>query len=798
MRASFRWVRGDLVARGGQAALAVLVVAGAVAALVLSATALHGAANPWQGLFARTKGAHVRLLLTPGARIAQLRRLPGVTAVAGPGRAAAAAARRGPVKLPIELQAMAPRPPAVDAPLLRAGRWLRPAMPRGVVLETTFAAALHARPGDGLVVESLDGRSVRARVTGLADTADQGFYPEQTPGLVWVLPSLLGQVESVTAHTQQVAGLRLADPSAARFVAQEAVDSVGQDHVISVSTWEDVQQSMALNSRLLGLLLAVFGLAALVAAALAIGNASGGRILVQLQDIAMLKTLGFTPGQVVGMLVAEHSALGAVGIAAGLGTARLLTASLLQRPPAAALGAAAPLPASMVALIALGAELAVALAALLPAWRAGRIPPTAAVAVAPPNGRLSRFARLALLIRLPPALVLGARDAFTRRLRAALIIGGLAIPMIMITVGLGCLSTLDSFTKQPRRIGLAAALTVRPGGLSDAQARRLAAADPQVAAYYPGFQVPALVPGATTSIATQGLGTSAHPYPFNVVSGRIFRAPNEAVAGQGLLDLLHIRVGQWVRLTVLGVPLDVHIVGRTIEPGNGGQVLSYATDALAAGGGATPVEFYSLVLRRGAGPAAVRARLLAASAHRLDVQMVANPAERLGIVRWVTAALIGILALIGLSNLVTATAVGLRDHLRDVAVLKAIGLTPRQVTATLVTSMSLLAMIAVLAGTCAGLALSGYLINLQGRTSGIGAGLAARPSAAMVLLTAASAVTAATVTALLVGRRTASLETGAVLRAAGEVQPGHPPARIRGAGQPLPPAAGYPARPGGR
>lgn len=793
MRATLRWVRGDLCARGGQAALAVLVVAGAVAALVLSATALHGATNPWQGLFARTRGAHVRLVLTPGARIAQLRRLPGVTALAGPGRAAAAAALRGSMKVPIELQAMPPRPPAVDAPLLRAGRWLSSATPRGVVLETTFAAALRARPGDGLVVESLDGRSVRVRVTGLADTADQGFYPEQTPGLGWVLPALLSQVESVTAHTQQVVGLRLADPSTARFVAQEAVDSVGQDHVVSVSTWQDVQQSMALNGRLLGLLLAVFGLAALVAAALAIGNASGARILVQLQDIAMLKTLGFTPGQVVRMLVAEHSALGAVGIAAGLGTARLLTASLLQRPPAAALSAAAPLPARLVTLIALGAELAVALAALIPAWRAGRIPPTAAVVVAPPNGRLSRFARVALLIRLPPALVLGARDAFTRRLRAALIIGGLAIPMIMITVGLGCLSTLDSFTREPRRIGLAAALTVRPGGLNDAQARRLAAADPQVSAYYPGFQVPALVPGATTSIATQGLGTSAHPYPFNVVAGRIFRAPNEAVAGQGLLDLLHIRVGQWVRLTVLGVPLDVHIVGRTIEPDNGGQVLSYATDALAAGGGATPVEFYSLVLRRGANPAAVRAHLLAASGNRLDVQEVANPAQRLGIVRWVTAALIGILALIGLSNLVTAAAVGLRDHLRDVAVLKAIGLTPRQVTAMLVTSMSLLAMIAVLAGTWAGLAASGYLINLQGRTSGIGAGVAARPTAAMILLTAATGLAAATVTALLVARRTASLEVGTVLRAPGEARRGRPPGRAAQGGDRCP---GLVIRPG--
>ncbi len=101
MRATFRWVRSDVLARGGQALLAVFVVAGAVAALVLSATTLQGATNPWQGLFARTKGAHVWLLLTPGTQVKPLGSLDGVTAVAGPYQAAAADLRRGPVKAPI-------------------------------------------------------------------------------------------------------------------------------------------------------------------------------------------------------------------------------------------------------------------------------------------------------------------------------------------------------------------------------------------------------------------------------------------------------------------------------------------------------------------------------------------------------------------------------------------------------------------------------------------------------------------------------------------------------------------------
>jgi putative ABC transport system permease protein len=779
IRASWRWVRVDVVARRGQAMLAVFVVAGAVAALVLSATTLQSATNPWQGLFSRARGAHVMLLLTPGTPTRQLTRLPGVTAVAGPYQSAPASLRAGGRKAPVELRAMRPALSAVDSPLLRAGHWLSGAEPRGVVLETSFAQALHLSPGDRLTMESVDGSSVPARVAGTADTSDQGFYPQQEPGLVWVMPSLLRAVENIPGHTQEFAGLRISNASAAPFIAQQAVDSIDtdcwtscEDQVVSVSTWQDVQQSMSHSNQLLGLLLAVFGLAALVAAALAIANATGGRVLAQLQDIAMLKALGFTPGQVMRMLLAEHSVLGAIGIAAGLGVARLLTTPLLQRPPAAALSAAAPLPVGLTALIAAGAELAVVVATLLPSWRARRVPPAAAVHADPPSGRLSRLARLALLIRLPPALVLGARDAFTRRLRAALIVGGLAVPMVMITVGLACLSTLDSFTHQPRRTGLAAALMMQPGGLGDAGARRLIAGDPEVTASYPEFTEPALVPGGTTSILTRGMGTSARPYPFDVVQGRIYRAPNEAVVGQGLLDLLHAQVGQWVRLTVQGVPLDVHIVGRTLEPDDGGQVLSYGTDALRAAGGTTPVESYGLVLRGGADPAAVRAHLIAASGGQLGVEQVPNPAAGLGIVRWVIVGLIAVLALIGLTNLMTATAVGLREHLRDIAVLKAVGLTPRQVIATLVTGMSLLALIAVTVGTCLGLAVADRLINLEGRVSGIGAGLAVPPSATMIAATVAAALAAASATAFLIARGTAYIGVAAVLREPADVRPG--------------------------
>src|ERR1700734_3308608 len=171
--------------------------------------------------------------------------------------------------------------------------------------------------------------------------------------------------------------------------------------------------SMAADDRLLGELLALFGIIALVAAPCAIANVTSGRVLMQRRDIAMLKALGFTPGQVVRMLLAEQTALGVAGTVLGLAIARLATSPAFVHPPAG---------------------------------RAGRVSPVAAVQPSPPGGHLSPIARLSLLVRLPAALVLGVRDALTRRVPAVLTLAGGAVPMAMITIALAAWSTISAFT----------------------------------------------------------------------------------------------------------------------------------------------------------------------------------------------------------------------------------------------------------------------------------------------------------------------------------------------------------------
>ncbi|MEV6739777.1 FtsX-like permease family protein [Streptomyces sp. NPDC051104] len=748
MRATLRWAHSDLRTHRGEALFMVLATAGIVASLLL-ATALFGyATNPWQRIFTQARGAHVWIHTARSADAAVLAHLDGVESVAGPyPTEPAALASRG-ARASVELRAT-PGRPSVGRPLLTSGHWLDPADPGGVVVESRLARALLTEPGDTLTVA---GTARTLTVVGIADSAEPRYRPGEQPGLVWALPS------AVRNAGGEVTGLRLSDPDDTDYAVQRAVTVLGAGAVTEVSTWQQARAEAQGDNRLLGQVLGLFGLGALVAAGFAVHGAIGTRVRGHLRDISVLKAIGFTPGQVVRVFLLQHltyALLGAVAAAA-------LTQGLGRRIPGRfgdAVGVWQGLPGHTVALFAVpaGAVLFIAATTGLAAWRAGRVPPVPVPRpAAPAGGRLTALARGALGLRLPPALVLGWHRAFARRPRSLATVARLALPLLLIVVAMSAWTTIDRFHSRPDEVGLATALTVRPdSGLGEAAARALLERDRHVAVAYPGVEVAALVPGQTATIALRGLGTHQNPYPYALAEGRPARGPDEAVAGQGLLDLLDVRVGDWVRMTVGDQPQILHIVGRSIEPENAGRVISTSLDTLRENDPGLRPTLYELRLRPGADPHQVAGDLARAAHGHLDVHPVANPADGLSPLRGVVAGLIAVLALIGIVELLTAIGGTVREGERDLLALKAIGLSPRQITAITVTATACTALAAVVVGTALGLPLAHWLIDAQGRSSGIGAGLARGPSPVLLLLFGAAAVVGAAALAALPAARAA-------------------------------------------
>lgn len=736
MRAILRWASSDLRTHRGEALFLMLATAGIVTSLLL-ATALFGyATHPWQRIFTQSHGAHIWIHTVESADTGRLTGLDGVSETSGPYATESVTVSARGIRAAVEMRGTPGRPTMGD-PLLVSGHWLDAADPDGVVLESSLALALLAEPGDTLTVPGT-GRTLT--VVGVARSAEPRYRPGEQPGLVWARPTALRDPGG------QVIGLRLDDPDDTDYAVQRAVTTLGADAVGEVVTWQQARAEAQGDNRLLGQVLGMFGLSALVAAGLAVHGAIATRIRGHRRDISVLKAIGFTPAQVVQVFLLQHvvyAVLGAVGAAA-------LVQALGGRVPGRlgeAVGVWRGLSGHTVALISLPAGTVLFIGAVtgLAAWRAGRVPPVPVPRHGPaPRRRLPRVARRAFVLRLPPSVTLGGHRAISRGSRVPTTICRLSLPLLLIVVAMNAWSTIDRFHDRAGQPGNPATLTVRSdNGLDDRSMRTLLAHAPQVIGAYPGVDVAALVPGQTATIALRGLGTRQNPYPYPLAEGRRADGPDEAVAGQGLLDLLDAHVGDWVRMTVGDQPQILHIVGRSIEPEYAGRVVITSLDTLRENDPGLTPALYELRLRTGADPQRVSAALLAMGHGHLDVRPAVNRADGLSSLRAVVAGAVCVLALIGLIELLTVVGGLLREGERDLPALKAMGLSPRQIASITVTTTSCTAVTAVVLAVALGTPLAHWLIDAQSRSSGIGAGIAVGPSPLSILLTGVGVVVGA-------------------------------------------------------
>ncbi|MFD4371884.1 FtsX-like permease family protein [Streptomyces sp. NPDC058527] len=113
--------------------------------------------------------------------------------------------------------------------------------------------------------------------------------------------------------------------------------------------------------------------------------------------------------------------------------------------------------------------------------------------------------------------------------------------------------------------------------------------------------------------------------------------------------------------------------------------------------------------------------------------------------------------MIALVELLTLIGTGVRDRVRDLLALRAIGLTPRQIGAVVVTSAALTALAAAALGTAAGAALGHRLVDAEAAATGLGAGVARLPDplllAALVLAVTTTGALAALAPAVRTARR---------------------------------------------
>lgn len=762
-RLTLRTAFANLRSRPLNSFLLGVIIAGGAMSLALASGLHANASDPFKQTARATNSGDVHVLAWDGrVSTSWITHLPGVRQVSGPYRFASVVVPGRRENSHLTLEAMQARP-ALERPELTAGRWVGPA-PGEVVLERSFARARQIHVGDWVRIRQ-SAHLQRLRVVGVAISAARSPFPKFDPAAAWVGRSTLAAVQPNSAARGRELHLRLADRSRSGAVVT-AIQRHFRPEQVDAYDWREVQADVTSDTSGLTVILGSASLIALLAAGFVIANAISGRVLASRREIGLLKAAGFTPGGVTGLFVAENVILaliaGVIGTAAAVPVTPLLlkrSAELLGTPTPSGFGVT-PIAAGVLGVVAI-----VAIFTVLPAWHAGRLKVLDAIKLGRTSvtSRPSRMAELATRLHLPVPAVVGVKDAFAARSRAVMTILSLILTVTAVVATLGTEATY-------RRVVEDSSLRAKPYDLlvaSDSPAARTSAL---LAPHRSEFSnpitiagMPAKSPGSGLDIMARALGGDYRARPYAIRQGRMLTGPGETIVGRGLLDKLHLHVGQRLRIEAMGNMLDLRIVGRYIEPDNNAVAAIFDQRSLPPAAQQRLRPDFGLTVPTVPGARRLQAELLRDSHGALDPTVTEDDVKQeRDSVRPIIWGMDVLLLSIGLVNLVTTMMLGIRERRRDFAIFKSIGLTPRQVLGAVTAGGSLLTLIAVGIGVPVGAVLFRAVVIATNPTDG--PDLATTPTWWWLLLIVPGMLIFTTLAGLLPARRAAEVQPAEALR----------------------------------
>jgi hypothetical protein len=526
--------------------------------------------------------------------------------------------------------------------------------------------------------------------------------------------------------------------------------------------------------------LAVFGGIAALAALIIAGQVIGRQLRRDLADLATMRALG--AGRAVTTADGLPGVLAAVVLGALLAAAVAVALSPLA--PLGAIRAVYPTPGVAFDWAVLGGGIAVIIAvmsgaALVIARR--RVTRTAVGGVRAYRPLGARAVSAAQALGLPVPVAEGVRLAFgpsadrDRVTVAPAILGTvLASVVMMATITFG--SSLTTLVSHPALYGWNWTFDLSSGNPTDsvAGAAPVLDSDPAVAAWTGIWYATARIDGQTVPVIGMTPGSPIAPPQL---SGDGLRAPDQVVLGPATLAALHKQVGDWVTVTDGGTaPFLLRIAGTATLPSLGvaqtvhtemgtGAVLDY--QHIPGATAAEPNEIL-VTLRPGASLTAQQNFLQQKVVPAQDggvVNGVQRPAEITDYRSMGAAPLIlaGALAAGAVASLWLTLAASVRRRRADLALLKTLGLTRRQLAATVAWQSTVAVAAGALIGVPLGIALGRYLWDLfAGQIS-----VVPEPSVPVltVVLVIAGALVAANLVAAIPGRIAARVPAAALLRA---------------------------------
>lgn len=550
--------------------------------------------------------------------------------------------------------------------------------------------------------------------------ADLGLPTEALPGMEDFRVRLRHGLADLTAFQE---GVR-----------QSVSPGDGQVHIGS-----DIQTAADKAQRAIHLeafALVLFAVVAALAALLVLGQALSRQVAADAADNPTLASLGLSRRQLTLVPLVRASLIGVAGA-----TVAVIVAVALS--PLAPIGLArraeihpgVSLNVAVLALGFVGVALLTVLRSLVPAWRIARTLPADNLEQAPARPGPLR----AVVIRsgLGPSAVAGVGMSFERgrgiAVRAALL-GALVAVMAAVaavTFGVSLQHLVDTPVQQGWNWDVVVgnpnsqpALMGDPiaGSLHEEMTRRLSTN--KHVGTFSGLALGDAITIDGHLVEIAGIDPANGSVFPPIVQGRPPNADDEIVLGRDVLTQIHKQIGQRVTMGAGPRHLSMNIVGQSLQPtagdlsarlSRGGVVTMAGFERLLPG---TPVLQFLVRYRPGTDRRAAFVSLLDDFGREILRPYPGGEVGDLARVDFLPYVLAGLLVVLAVGGLALTLVSSVRNHRRDLAVLKTLGFLRRQVSATVAWQATTVAVGAIVVGLPCGLALGRWTWRLVARSIG--------------------------------------------------------------------------------
>jgi putative ABC transport system permease protein len=715
MRAVIVKALADLRRRRLQATVIFLTVLFAMAAGTTALTLMSQTRDPYQIAFDKQRGAHLQVAFnatTVPQLLGNTPALLGASASGGPYPASNIQFRFGDRKFYVDAVGRENPGGAVEVLSITSGRW--PLANDEIVLTRSFSELNKISVGDRIKVTSV-AQTPTLTVVGEAVDIDEGSA-DLSSQRAWMLPAALPALSTPDSSFYLMDYRFPSDPTSAQL--QASLDrlkaSLPPGSVSGALNYLLIRSIFNITNQILTGVLVAFSVFALAATIAIVATLVTGIVIAAYREIGIMRAVGFTPYQVVEVfalqIVIPALAACLIGVPAGTLASQPLLANSshalgLAYTPTFSIG--------LDLLFLASGLLVVAVAATVPAMRAGLLKPIVAITKASaPRGAGGRLLRQAgARARLPRPVVLGIGDAFARPLRAILTLVTVLLGVATVVVAVGLPRSFELINNSETGAGNYQVVVTRSSVYPDSELMRVLNAQPETARVVAVAGQNVIVPAVGDPVNTRLFRGDSSRLGYMVVAGRWYSAPGEVVAPAGFIHDAHLKIGDSFTGTANGQPLQLRLVGETYDINNLGHSLFMDIVTMASVTPAVEPFLYDVTLRSGSDVSTYVRRVAAAQPDLLDVRAsdtsIIAPVKIIDLVLLVLA---GVLALIGVGGVFNTLLLNTRERIRDTATLKALGMSPRQVMAMVATSAALLALVGGLVAMPVGLSLH-HLLN---------------------------------------------------------------------------------------